>query len=116
MIVGTGVDIVEIDRVKRAMENTRFLKKVYTQQECDYILSKSRREQTAAGIFCAKEAAMKCLKKGIGSISFTDIEILHGDTGEPTLHVAGHEDLVFHISISHDGAYAVAYAVVERNI
>lgn len=107
MIKGTGIDIIEISRIKKSIENQAFLDKVYTKNEQKYILSKGNPAQTAAGIFAAKEAVAKAL--GTGVCSFTDFEVLHTDSGQPYMEYNGYEIM---ISISHCKEYAVANAIV----
>lgn len=114
MITGTGIDIVRIDRVEKAIRNDRFLERVFTEGERAYLSSKKNSAQTAAGLFCAKEAVMKALKIGITQIPFTNIEIGIEEGGAPYVTVTGYLDIKFHISISHDGEYAVAQAIAER--
>ena len=76
MIKGIGNDILEIDRIKSAIEkNSRFLTKIYTKSELDYYQAKGEKIETLAGMFCAKEAVSKSLGTGFVSFAFTDIEI-----------------------------------------
>lgn len=113
MIEGCGVDIIKIDRVRSTMDRKSFLEKIFTPYEREYIRSKGNAAQTAAGLFCAKEAVLKSLGKGIGSIDWHDIEITHEKSGAPRVHVEGW-DCAFHISISHDEDTAIACVVAEK--
>ncbi len=120
MIAGVGVDVVEIERVARALQKKGFLERVYTPQEQGFVLRKGA--ASAAGLFAAKEAVAKALGTGFtGGIRLLDIEIAHDESGAPraALHGAalatcgGGRVLV---SISHDGGRAIAFAVREREV
>lgn len=109
-----GVDLVEIKKMTSVIENGRLLKKIFTDGEIEYAFSKANKEETLAGIFASKEAALKSLKKGLEGSPLRDIEVRHED-GVPTLLFHGdiEEEVAkasfkFSVSISHDGDYAVA--------
>ncbi|WP_027308966.1 holo-ACP synthase [Caloramator sp. ALD01] len=118
MIKGIGTDIIEISRIKKAVEKKGFLERVYTKKELEYI--KTKPTESAAGYFAAKEAVSKALGTGIKGFSFRDIEILKRD-GAPyvVLHrgakkIAEEKDIKnIQLSISHCREYAVAYVVME---
>lgn len=121
-MIRSGVDIVEIARVAG-------IAAVHTPRFVDRILSE--REQAGgkpgaaylAGRFAAKEAVAKAMGTGVWrrGISFTDIEILRDGQGRPTVSLSGQAKRIFtadggrqiSVSISHDGGYAVAFAVAE---
>jgi len=123
MIVGIGVDIVEIDRFKNLTEKwgEHFLNKVFTRREIDYCFSKNNIYQHLAGRFAAKEAISKAISTGwSGIFRWKDVEILNDENGKPEviLHNQIKEQFSscsFYISISHSLNYAVAFAVVEKN-
>ena len=79
MIVGTGVDIVEVQRVKRAFElwGERFLKRVFTQRELDYADTKKFSHQTLAARFACKESVLKAFGDTRVGIRLKNIEILN---------------------------------------
>ncbi len=110
MITGTGIDILLISRMAKSMEKETFLRKVFTEAERDYIQSKGNGAQSAAGIFCAKEAYLKAMGKGIGSIPLHEIEVLHKKSGAPYI---GCKDKKIHLSISHMGDIAIAQVIIE---
>lgn len=121
MILGIGTDLTAIDRIAKALENPRFPERVYTPGERARLegLCPERRAERAAGLFAAKEAVAKALGTGFVGFGFGDIEILPDAAGRPLVHlrpaartVAG-EDARLHVSISHDGGMALAFAVVE---
>ncbi|HTE19567.1 MAG TPA: holo-ACP synthase [Armatimonadota bacterium] len=116
MIDGIGVDIIEIERVAKAVARPRFRERVFTEAEREYCDAATNAERYA-GRFAAKEAIAKAL--GIG-LNWRDVEILCGESGAPLprLHGAaaqrlGNRRLL--ISISHCRTYAVAQAVVEAD-
>lgn len=122
MIIGTGIDIVEIDRVKNAVDkNPRFLERIFTYNEISYIKSRNNNKSTIAGLFAAKEAVSKALGSGISGFNWTDIEIYKETTGKPSVKLLGKARELsdakgirnIHISISHNRTNAVAFAVAE---
>lgn len=124
MIVGVGVDIVEIDRIKRSIaeHGDRFLERVFTQRERDDAGDGPRRDEHLAARFAAKEAALKAIGTGWSKgVAWTDAEIRREASGKPTLHFSGRAleiatDLgadTFHVSLSHTESTAIAYAVLE---
>lgn len=110
MIKGTGIDIIEISRIEKNIQNQAFLDKVYTKNEQEYILSRGNSAQTAAGVFAAKEAVSKALGTGISS--FTDLEVMHTKAGQPYMEYNGYNIM---LSISHCKEYAVANAIVMES-
>ncbi|HLR64730.1 MAG TPA: holo-ACP synthase [Pseudogracilibacillus sp.] len=118
MIYGIGLDIVELGRIKRAVEkNKRFVTRILTQNEVDIYESLStdkRKLEFLAGRFAAKEALAKALGTGIGKLSFQHIDILRQKNGAPKVSVQGYEDLTFHVSITHTDMIAAAQAYAEK--
>ena len=111
MIVGLGIDIVEIARIAEAMKNPRFVEKILTPAEREYCTSPLK----VAGRWAAKEA----IAKAVGlHLSWQDVEILPDEIGQPRAKVASrHFDpvrLKLKVSISHEKSNAVAVAVLER--
>ncbi len=121
MIYGIGTDIVQIDRIKKNIENKNFIYKIYTEKEQIYLEKRKFSPQTAAGIFAAKEAVSKALGTGISGFYLTDIEILKDEFDKPIvlLHNKALEISLdkgigkINISISHEKEYAIAFAVAE---
>ncbi|EPB8166320.1 holo-ACP synthase [Clostridium perfringens] len=126
MIIGIGVDIIEIERVRQAIQNNKnFLSKLFTEREIDYFISRNMNSEVIAGNFAAKEAVSKALGTGIRGFSFKDIEILRNELGKPEviLHnganlienklVGNNNSLRVHLSISHNNSSAIAYSVLE---
>ena len=121
MILGIGVDIVEISRIERLVRRPRFLKRVFTQSECGRFELLSDPAQTAAGVFAAKEAVAKALGTGFSGFTTRDIEILTDSLGAPfvRLHSGAFERFsclggaMMHVTISHERGVAIAMAVLE---
>ena len=121
MIVGIGNDIIEIERIEKAISKEGFKNKVYTQRELENIEKRGDRVETYAGIFSAKEAISKAIGTGVREFSLTDLEILNDDLGKPYVAVSEKldkiikdkkEDYQIEISISHSKKYATAMAII----
>ncbi len=105
-ILGLGTDIVEISRIRASIENEHFIKRFFTENEMKYAENKTNREQTYAGIFCAKESIVKAYGTGFRDIKFVDIEILHDELGKP---FSNDKNII--LTISHCKEYATATAI-----
>ena len=125
MIFGTGLDIIEIKRIKNSIEkySPKFEQRIFTSNEINYCKSQGDPAKHFAARFAVKEAVSKCLGTGItGTLGFQDMEITHEDTGKPVLKMIGKGQKLFqklklksiHITISHDRIYAIAYAIAEQ--
>ena len=125
MIFGTGLDIIEVDRIKNSIKkySPKFEQRVFTSSEISYCKSQGDPAKHFAARFAVKEAVSKCLGTGItGALGFQDMEITHKDTGQPVLTMIGKGKELFqklklksiHISISHDRTYAIAHAIAEQ--
>ncbi len=112
MIIGSGIDIIEIERIRSAVKTwgDRFLTRVLNPKEIAYAKSHTVPYQHYAGRFAAKEAIYKAL--GNKKISWKDITVINNPEGKPECHIKGLKHRV-HLSISHSKFYAVASAVVE---
>lgn len=123
MIVGLGLDIVEIDRVKSMLEKwgDRFSCKVFTDKEIEYCGKYRSSAVHFAGRFAAKEAAMKALGVGWGAAVWQDVEILNEEGGKPVLFIKGPAAGIarklgadtMHVSISHSEKSACAVVILE---
>ena len=115
MIKGIGLDIVELDRIKKT--NERFVARVLTPTERDIYegLSESRKVEFLAGRFSAKEAFSKANGTGIGKdCSFQQIEILKDERGKPVLYFDGKLTKGF-VSITHTQTVAAAQVVLLQS-
>lgn len=121
-IIGIGIDITEVDRIKEAVsKHTHFLKRVYSDKEVRLSNRGSFRFEELAGRFAAKEAIFKAIKTGWRrGVKFTDITILTEPSGAPYAVLAGTTKIIadslgvksIFISISHTKNLAIAMAVV----
>ena len=119
-IYGIGTDIIEISRIREAINRTlSFKRKVYTEKEIEYIEKKKEPYASYAGRFAAKEAVSKALGTGVRGFSLNDVEILNDELGKPTVtlynNLLNHvEDLKIQISISHSREYAVSTVIIYK--
>ncbi|HPO56875.1 MAG TPA: holo-ACP synthase [Ignavibacteriaceae bacterium] len=123
MVLGIGVDIIEIARIKQSIERTgdRFLKRVFTEKEIEYCVSKGNKYQHFAARFAAKEAISKALSIGWNNqFDWKNVEVLNEKTGEPKVHLNGLlKDFLpaqtnLKITMSHSDEYAVCFAILEQ--
>lgn len=124
MIVGLGIDIIEIDRIKKSIEKygDRFLNKVFTAEEINYCNSRFNKYQHYAARFAAKEAVYKALSSGWKQgLRWKDIEIINDSTGMPSINPLGKfqtfltKDTQLKISISHSENYVTSVAIIFKN-
>lgn len=118
LVLRTGVDLLEISRLSQlqAEIKPRFLARVFTKNELELFKDS---DASLSGRFAAKESVAKALGTGIGEISWQDIEILKGDTGEPklilhgiALELSNQLGLTqWSVTISHTQSQAIALAV-----
>ena len=121
---GIGIDIIEIDRIKEAVEKygPSFLEKVYTEKEIKYCRHrKALRYPELAVRFAAKEAYAKAIGTGIkgfgrdnNGIFWKDIEVVNNSSGKPFLSIRGKISKKAQVSLSHSRDYAVASVYVEN--
>ncbi len=125
MVFGIGVDVIEIDRIKRSIDKfgDHFLNKVYTKTELEYSLSKPNKYQHLAARFAAKEAVFKALSTGWNKeIGWQDIEIYNEPNGMPLVKLKEELEAQFldgkslKISMSHSRDYVVCMAIVFRDL
>lgn len=121
-MIKCGTDIIEINRIKDALERDGFKERVYTEKEIEYCESKNvQKYQSYSGRFAAKEAIFKALSNIIEDkykIRWTDFEIINNKDGSP--YVQLYTDVIdkskiksIDISISHCGEYATAVCIAE---
>ncbi|RVU54577.1 NAD(P)H-hydrate dehydratase [Anaerosphaera multitolerans] len=104
-----GIDLVKVDRIEKLYlkYGDAFLKKIFSDEEIEYLKGKNFRVESIAGMYATKEAVSKALNTGIGKTTFKDIEIFYKDNS-PYAKVG---DELFKVSISHDGGFAVSTAI-----
>ena len=120
-MLSTGVDIIEISRVRRVLDRygERFLGRVYTPGEIAYCQG---RAPNLAARFAAKEATMKALGTGVRGVGWKDIEVVRHESGAPSIKLYSRAQaralrlgvLEISLSISHSQEYAVAFVVIQR--
>ncbi|NNF84091.1 MAG: holo-ACP synthase [Deltaproteobacteria bacterium] len=124
MIVGIGVDIVDVERVKDllARYRDRFVRRVFTDTEAEYAGRSVREAERLAGRFAVKEAVLKAFGTGKSQgIRWRDVETVRGAMGKPEVKLYGNaikymniiKGKHIHVSITHDGGKAVAFVVIE---
>jgi holo-[acyl-carrier protein] synthase len=116
MIYGTGVDITEVSRLRRAVEKwgDSFLNRIFTSDELRVARTRAAVFQHLAGRFAAKEAVFKAL--GNKTLSFKDMEIMNDAEGKPVCRIRNGKGkgVDVHVSISHVKSYAVANAIITK--
>ncbi len=116
MIVGTGTDITEVNRLRRAVARWGdvFLNRVFTKEELKNAKTRGSLHQHLAGRFAAKEAIFKAL--GNPELSWQDVQILNDKQGRPVCQILNGmgPNIEVHLSISHVKDYATASAIVTK--
>ena len=122
MIIGTGVDMVEISRIKKMYDKRpqRSLEKIFGELEKEYILVKTPPYPHMAVRFCAKEAFSKALGTGIGRMSLPEFQVVNNSRGKPEAKITGRANEILqelggksvHISLSHTKELAIAYVII----
>jgi holo-[acyl-carrier protein] synthase len=124
VVVGIGIDVVEIARVRRLMERwaDRFLHRVFTEAEIAYALGRHDPAQHLAARFAAKEATLKALGTGLSmGVRWREMEVRRGRGQPPRLTLSGRTAELgqvrgvrrLHVSLSHDAGLAVAQVLAE---
>jgi holo-[acyl-carrier protein] synthase len=124
MIVGTGIDIAEVPRIREAIERhgQRFLNRIFTDGEIQYCESKANRVERYAARFAAKEAGMKAIGTGWNhGVRWRDIEVARKPGGRPTLLLHGKAAEFANklgatniaLSITHTAEQAMAQVILE---
>jgi holo-[acyl-carrier protein] synthase len=125
MIVGIGIDVVEVQRIESAWKRfgARFADRILLPDESSYCLAHRNPAAFLAARFAAKEAVSKAFGTGIGpEIGWHDIEVRRRDSGQPyvALHGKGqdlflrHKANVLHLSLTHTATNSAAVAILER--
>jgi|TARA_B110000444_G_scaffold234415_1_gene244702 holo-[acyl-carrier protein] synthase len=122
-IFGIGSDIIDVNRVKKALKNKNFKKKIFSTNEIKVIEKKSNKVSSYAKRFAAKEAFSKALGTGIsGGISFKDISINNNKKGKPFVVLQGKTKTIVQrtikkryktfLTISDEQKYALAVVII----
>jgi holo-[acyl-carrier protein] synthase len=126
MIVGTGVDISEVDRIEAAVKRfgDRFLKRIFTPGEIRYCMGKPNAAERLAARFAAKEAGMKAIGTGLHhGVTWQDVEVLRMPGQRPVLQFHGKAAEFAarlgckrtHLSLSHTREQAIAHVILESD-
>ncbi len=123
MIVGVGVDMIEVERIAQALRNPRtgqrFCQRVFTGREIAYCQRRRRSAESFAARFAAKEATIKALGR---ALPWRDIEVVREPGGPPQLVLYGRARqraaelgvVQLHLSLTHTAAWALAWVIAER--
>lgn len=124
MIFGIGIDIIEINRIRKSIEkfDYHFLNKIFTPTEIEYCQSKKNKYQHFAARFAAKEAIAKALATGWSKeFRWKDIEIFNEKSGMPNVKLSGNlqkflgDDKSLKITMSHSEHYVTCFAIIYAN-
>lgn len=122
MIKGIGIDLIEVDRIKKAMEKKGFLERYFTEKEIIMFKEHNLNPQKVAGNFATKEAIVKLFGTGFRTVRLNDIEILRDNFGKPTVFLERRAmelssrlliDYI-HVSISNTDSHVTAVAIGEH--
>lgn len=122
LIYGIGVDCALAERLQKSMTKEGFAKRVFSTAEQQLIAARSGQHaaETAAANFAAKEAFLKAAGTGLGGFALADIEVLRKESGAPYYRLGGSaadfcaaQNLVAHLSVTHENGMAIAFAVLE---
>jgi len=123
MILGIGIDLMEVEKIGNDIQSNIYLRKVFTEAEIAECKSVSNPAERFAGRFAAKEAFMKAIGKGIRQeVWFTQIEILNHENGQPYIQVNSEAKTSLialgakniHVSITHTKHHATAVVILEK--
>ncbi len=125
MIVGTGIDLAEVPRIKASIERhgARFIGRIYTPGEIAYVERKANRFERYAARFAAKEAGMKALGTGWRrGVRWQDFEVVNLPSGRPTLHLHGVAQTIagalgvtaISLSLTHTPETGMAFVIFEK--
>jgi len=122
VIIGVGTDIVDVERMKKSVENNAFKEKVFSKHEIAYCESRVNKEESYAARFAAKEAFFKALGTGWrGGMGFDEVEVINDELGKPELNLIGEAAKTrmerkiknIHLSLSHTKTMACATVILE---
>jgi holo-[acyl-carrier protein] synthase len=124
MLIGTGVDLIEVERIAHSIERfgERFLRRVYTDHEITYCQGRRASAESFAARFAAKEAGAKALGTGISrGVTWNEFQVARNPGGRPVLELRGRAALLakelgvraISLSLTHTGSLAMATVVME---
>lgn len=117
----TGIDLTEIERIKKSCQNPRFIARVFSAKEQEYFASKRNPYPSMAAAFAAKEAFSKALGTGIRGFKLNEVSVEHDPLGAPFFTFTGHaaeivrqRKLSFSLSLTHTDTVAAAFVVATE--
>jgi holo-[acyl-carrier protein] synthase len=122
MVVGVGIDVVDVERFRRVLARTPGMRRrVFTPAELEYVAPRIDPVPSLAARFAAREAVMKALGLGLGAFGFHDVSVRVAASGAPSLIVvdtaaelaAERGIAALHLSLAHDGPVAIAMVVAD---
>ena len=122
MILGLGIDIVEVSRLEKWLKDNKLLQRFFSEEEIEYVLSKENGAARSLAVrFAAKEAFGKALGTGLAGIELKDIAVANDKTGRPFLKLSGTALQVLkekggasiHLSLTHEKTTAAAVVIIE---
>ena len=113
-----GIDLIEIKRIKRLIQNKKFLQRIFSREEIIYCDKKKNKHQHYAARFAAKESVLKALS-GKYKIALKNIVVKNLDNGKPkiilkNLKIKSLRRIKIEVSLSHTKEYAVAVAMIKK--
>ena len=122
MILGVGIDLCEVDRIRRLLEKDRerFIRRVFRAAEAAYCLDKRHPEMHFAARFAAKEAFLKAIGRG-WRLGWTQLEVVRSESGKPELALSGKAAETaqrrrvarIHLTLTHTAQTAAAVVILE---
>lgn len=117
MKLRTGCDLEGVARFEELLKKEHFCRRVYTEAEREHIAQSGHPTQSAAGIYCAKEAISKALGRGLFGLLPAELGLVWDETGAPQVVLTGsaaqqYGHLQIAVSISHSGEMAMATCVI----
>lgn len=120
-MISIGIDMVEIERIKRSVKNRKFIDLIFSKREIEELKIKNYNIQSIAASFCGKEAFSKAVGTGFRGFYFKDVEILHNSLGKPYIILSGNAKKLFEkniiytcISLTHTKNYASAFVLCNN--
>ena len=122
MILGLGIDIVEVSRLEKWLNDKKLLERFFNKEELEYVLSKRDGAAPSLAVrFAAKEAFGKALGTGLAGIELKDIAVANDKTGRPFLELFGTAlqalkekgGASIHLSLTHEKTTAAAVVLIE---
>lgn len=116
-----GIDMAEIERIRKSAENESFLNRIFSPQEREYAFKKKNAAESLAAFFAAKEAFAKAMGSGFRGFSPCEVYVVHDEEGKPLLRFSGkaaeivrESGLSFDVSLTHTDTAAAAVVIAFK--